>query len=49
MFRLIVADFADPAVNQLMPTLYKLIFSGVEFEDIQDFMKKSLTECRYLS
>jgi lipopolysaccharide/colanic/teichoic acid biosynthesis glycosyltransferase len=37
---LIVADFADPAVNQLMPTLYKLIFSGVEFEDIQDLYEE---------
>ena len=32
---LIVADFADPSVNELMPTLYKLIFSGVEFDDVQ--------------
>lgn len=32
---LIVADFADPAVNELMPTLYRLIFSGVEFDDVQ--------------
>ncbi len=32
---LIVADFADPRVNELMPTLYKLIFSGVQFDDIQ--------------
>jgi exopolysaccharide biosynthesis polyprenyl glycosylphosphotransferase len=32
---LIVADFADRSVNDLMPTLYKQIFSGVEFDDIQ--------------
>ncbi len=32
---LIVADFADARVNELMPTLYKLIFSGVQFSDIQ--------------
>jgi exopolysaccharide biosynthesis polyprenyl glycosylphosphotransferase len=32
---LIVADFADPKVNELMPTLYRLIFTGVEFGDIQ--------------
>lgn len=32
---LIVADFSDPQVNELMPTLYKLIFSGVQFDDIQ--------------
>lgn len=32
---LVVADFADPGVNELMPTLYRLIFSGVEFDDIQ--------------
>jgi lipopolysaccharide/colanic/teichoic acid biosynthesis glycosyltransferase len=37
---LIVADFADPAVNGLMPTLYKLIFSGVEFEDIQNLYEE---------
>jgi len=32
---LIVADFTDPKVNDLMPTLYGLIFSGVQFGDIQ--------------
>jgi exopolysaccharide biosynthesis polyprenyl glycosylphosphotransferase len=32
----IVADFADQKVNELMPTLYRLIFSGVEFADIQN-------------
>lgn len=32
---LIVADFADHRVNELMPTLYKLIFSGLQFGDIQ--------------
>ncbi len=32
---LIVADFADPKVNELMPTLYKLIFTGTEFDDVQ--------------
>lgn len=33
---LIVADFTDPKVNELMPTLYRLIFGGVQFGDIQD-------------
>lgn len=32
---LIIADFSDKKVNELMPTLYKLIFSGMEFGDIQ--------------
>ncbi len=32
---LVVADFADPRVNNIMPVLYKLIFSGVQFGDIQ--------------
>jgi exopolysaccharide biosynthesis polyprenyl glycosylphosphotransferase len=32
---MVFADFADRSVNELMPTLYQLIFSGVEFADIQ--------------
>lgn len=32
---LIIADFTDKKVNELMPTLYRLIFSGVQFGDIQ--------------
>ncbi len=37
---LVVADFSDQSVNELMPTLYKLIFSGVEFEDIQSLYEE---------
>jgi lipopolysaccharide/colanic/teichoic acid biosynthesis glycosyltransferase len=33
---LIVADFTDQKVHELMPTLYRLIFSGVQFADIQN-------------
>jgi exopolysaccharide biosynthesis polyprenyl glycosylphosphotransferase len=36
----IVADFADPKVNELMPVLYSLIFSGVEFDDIQELYEE---------
>ncbi len=32
---LIVADFSDRRINEIMPTLYKLIFSKVNFIDIQ--------------
>ena len=31
----VVADFANKKVDELMPLLYKLIFSGVQFSDIQ--------------
>ncbi len=32
---LIVADFSNAKVNELMPSLYKLIFSGLQFADVQ--------------
>ena len=32
---LIIADFSDKRINELMPTLYRLIFSKVNFVDIQ--------------
>ncbi len=32
---LVIADFSDKRINELMPTLYKLIFSKVDFIDIQ--------------
>lgn len=37
---LVVADFADKSVNEHMPTLYRLIFRGVEFYDIQDLYEE---------
>jgi len=32
---LIIADFSNPQVNQIMPVLYNCIFSGVQFVDAQ--------------
>ncbi len=32
---LVVADFSDKRINELMPTLYRFIFSKVNFVDIQ--------------
>jgi lipopolysaccharide/colanic/teichoic acid biosynthesis glycosyltransferase len=34
--RAIIADFADPSIHSLIPSLYKLIFSGITFMDIRD-------------
>ena len=31
----VIADFSHNKVNEIMPTLYRLIFSGVQFADVQ--------------
>lgn len=32
---LVIADFSNQKINEIMPTLYNLIFSGVQFADVQ--------------
>lgn len=37
---LVVADFSNPKVDAVMPALYRLIFSGVRFADVQNMYEE---------